>query len=209
MDHKQRHKRLRLLINKLNKDRKRQAKKIDILCNDIIAAQRSFIQALNTVSFAEDFYRSIIGVTDLNKLLNIADRYIRDEIPDANVTFFLRQADGFKLHMSGNSRPITLEKHRLENCLNGELAEAISQSNKILTLDDMFAMGLQSNKIGLSKLSAVTVPLGDFPRSAGFILIYRTSSIELTSQYVDKISAVTCGLSQAIQACHVALQSTN
>jgi hypothetical protein len=34
---KQRHRRLRLLIKKLNKERKKQAKKIDILCNDLIA----------------------------------------------------------------------------------------------------------------------------------------------------------------------------
>ena len=66
MDSKQRKKRLRLLIGKLNKERKKQAKKIDILCNDLIAAQRDFIKRLSTISFTADFCESIIGVSDLN-----------------------------------------------------------------------------------------------------------------------------------------------
>ena len=43
---KQRHKRVRLLVKKLNTKRKKQAQKIDILCNDFIAAQRDFIKNL-------------------------------------------------------------------------------------------------------------------------------------------------------------------
>ncbi|MFQ6036088.1 MAG: hypothetical protein ACE5NM_09630, partial [Sedimentisphaerales bacterium] len=79
MDYKQRHKRLRLLISKLNKERRKQAKKIDMLCNDLIAAQRDFIRRLSTISFAADFYKSIIGITDLSRLLSIASKLIKDE----------------------------------------------------------------------------------------------------------------------------------
>ncbi|GAH10763.1 unnamed protein product, partial [marine sediment metagenome] len=43
MDYK-RYKRLRLLVSKVNKQRKKQAQKIDILCNDFIAAQKDFIK---------------------------------------------------------------------------------------------------------------------------------------------------------------------
>ena len=50
-DH-QRHQRLRLLLKKLNKDRKKQAKKTDILCNDLIGAQRGFIRKLRSISFS-------------------------------------------------------------------------------------------------------------------------------------------------------------
>ena len=60
MDHKQRYRRLRLLIARLNKERKKQAKKTDILCNDLIAAQRGFIKRLGTISFAADFYEAIV-----------------------------------------------------------------------------------------------------------------------------------------------------
>jgi hypothetical protein len=208
MNDKQRHRRLRLLIKKLNKERKKQAKKIDILCNDLIAAQREFVKRLNTISFAASFYESILAAHDLSRLLYIASRLIKDELSDANVTFFLRQAEDFELHMFQSDKPITLEKNRLENCLSAELAEDICKSNKVCTLDDMFAMGLQGNLVGLNKISAVTVPLGELGQSLGFILIYRSSQEKrLTVNELNRICAITRGLSRAIQASQVPLHS--
>ncbi len=209
MNDKQRHRRLRLLIKKLNKERKKQAKQIDILCNDLIGAQREFIKRLNTISFAASFYESILGTNDLSKLLHIAGKLIKDELPHANVTFFLRQAEGFELHMFESDKPITLEKHRLENYLGAELVESICKSNKVCTLDDMFAMGLQGNLVGLNKVSAVTIPLGELGQSLGFILIYRSSQDKLTANELSRICAVTRGLSRAIQACQVLMHSAN
>ena len=57
------------MIKKLNKDRKKQNQKIDILCNDIIGAQRNFSKRLGIINFVANFYDSIIGATDLNELL--------------------------------------------------------------------------------------------------------------------------------------------
>ena len=155
VDDKQRHKRLRLLIKKLNKKRKKQAKKIDILCNDFIAAQKDFIKSLKTISFIANFYESIIGITDLNSLLHTAVKLIKEKNADTNVTFFLRQSDNFKLCMFESNLPFTLEKQHLENCFTAELMNNICKSNKVCTLDDMFAMGLQGNLIGLNKISGV------------------------------------------------------
>ena len=201
MDYKQRNKRLRLLIRKLNRERKGQAKKLDILCDDLIAAQRDFIKRLNTISFTADFCESIIGASDLNMLLYTASKLIKEKIADANVSFFLRQLEGFGLHMFESDQPITPEKQRLENCFSPEVADSICKSNKLCTVDDMFAMGLQANLAGLNKISAITVPLGLFGSSMGFMLIYRSSQNKLTSDEINNICAVTCGLSRAIASC--------
>ena len=209
MDHKQRYKRLRLLAGKLNKERKKQAKKIDILCNNLIAAQRDFIKRLNTISFTVNFYESIIGTSDLSNLLYIAGKLVKDEIADANVTFFLRQADTFELHMFESEHPIGFEKQHIESCFSPELMDNICKSNKVCALEDMFAMGLQGNLIGLNKISAVTVPLGQLGPSLGFILIYRSSENKLTADEVSNISAVTCGFSRAIQSCQAPLHSSD
>ncbi|MBA7706245.1 hypothetical protein ES703_115096 [subsurface metagenome] len=198
MDDKQRQKRLRLLIKKLNKERKTQAKKIDILCNDLIAAQREFIKRLDTICFTANFFEAIVGTTDLSGLLVTADKLIKDEIPDANIAFFLRQADSFALHMFESDQPITLGKQHLENCFTPELVDNICKSNKLCALDDMFAMGLQGNLIELNKISAVTIPLSRLGSSLGFILIYRSSANRLTADELNNISAVSCGLSRAI-----------
>jgi len=209
VEDKQRHRRVRLLVKKLNKKRKKQAKKIDILCNDFVAAQRDFIKSLKTISFIANFYESIIGITDLNSLLYSVVQLIKEENTDANVTFFLRQSDNFELFMFESEQPITLEKQQLENSFTPELMDNICKSNKVCTLDDMYAMGLQGNLIGLNKISSVTIPLGQPGSSFGFVLIYRSSENKLTSEEINNISAVTCGLSRAIQSCQAILHSTD
>ena len=209
MDDKQRHRRLRLLIKSLNKQRKKQAKKIDILCNDLIAAQRNFIKRLNTISFIANFYESIIGTTDLNNLLYTAVKLIKDKNADPNITFFLRQADNFELHMFESCQPTVLEKQHFENCFNPELMDNICKSNKVCTLDDMFAMGLQGNLIELNRISAVTIPLAMFGSSLGFMLIYRSSDNKLTADEINNISTVTSGLSRAIVSCQALSPATD
>jgi transcriptional regulator with GAF, ATPase, and Fis domain len=209
VEDKQRHRRLRLLIKKLNKQRKKQAKKIDILCNDFIGAQRDFIKSLKTISFIANFYESIIGITDLNSLLYSTVKLIKEENTETNVTFFLRQSDNFELYMFESERPITLEKQHLENSFTPELMGNICKSNKVCTLDDMFAMGLQGNLTGLNKISGVTIPLGMQGSSLGFILVCRSSENKLTAEDINNISAVSRGLSRAIQSCQATLHSTD
>lgn len=203
MDDKQRHRRLRLLIKKLNKDRKKQNQKIDILCNDLIAAQRNFIKRLGIISFAANFYESIIGTTDLDKLLYTSVEFFKAENTDANITFFLRQEENFELYMFEGGRPIAIEKQYIESCFTQELMDSISKSNKVCTLNDMFAMGLQGNLNELNKISAVTIPLGLLGSSLGFILVYRSSEDKLTADEIGRISAVISGLSRAITSCRI------
>lgn len=219
MDPKQRYRRLRLLISKLNKERKKQMKKIDILCNDLIAAQREFIKRLDTISFTADFYETIAGVNELSSLILTASNLIKDKTADANVAFFLRQADSlrpgssevsnFELHIFESTRPILLEKQGLENCFTPEVVDNICKSNKICTLDDIFAMGLQGNLTRLNGISAATIPLSQPGPSLGFILIYRSAQNKLTADELNNIAAISPGLSRAIASCQVPCQSAD
>ncbi|MHC4624598.1 MAG: hypothetical protein ACYS4W_11935 [Planctomycetota bacterium] len=208
VEDKKRHVRLRLLTKKLNKERKKQAKQIDILCNDLIAAQRDFIKKLDTFRFTADFYESIVGATDINSLFQMASQLVRDEIRDANVVFFLRKDDDFELHIFQGDQPTTLTQQDLENCFTRELVDNICKSNKVCKLDDMFAMGLQGNLKMLNKVSAATIPLCDLGSSPGFILIYRRSRNELTSDELSKATAITRGLSRAIRSCQLLSERT-
>ncbi len=209
VENKQRNKRLRLLIKELNKERKKQAKKIDILCNDLITAQSDLIRRLHTISFTAHFYKSIIGSTDLSKILNIAGRLIRDEITNANVIFFLRQTNGYETHAYESNKPGSLENDRLKSCFNAELVENICKTNKLCTLEDMFALGLQGNLVGLKKISAFAVPLGELGQVLGFVLIHRLSKNQFTKEQMDIVCAITCGLSRAIRSCQMPLRSAD
>jgi hypothetical protein len=196
-----RNKRLRLLVKKLNKERKKQGKQIDILCNDLISAQRDFMKRLKVVSFVANFYESIIGATDLNHLLYTAVEMIKEQIDDANVTFFIFRTETFEQHSFENGHAVAFEKDHFVNCFDPELIENICAANKVCTLEDMFAMGLHGNLVEMSKISAVTIPLDSFCSQAGFMLIYRSSERKLTPGEIANISAITNGLSRAIASC--------
>ncbi len=206
MGDEQRHKRLRVLLRSLNKERKKQARQIDILCNDLIGAQRNFIKRLNTISFIASFCESIIGVGDLDSLLCTAARIIKAETSEAVVIFFLKQGDDFQLHVFesptlARQETVGLEKQHLETCFNHELMDNICKANKVCTLDEMFALGLQGNPIGLNQLSVVSIPLALPGLSLGFMLLARPSEKRLTADEIDRVTSASYGLSRAITGC--------
>jgi hypothetical protein len=198
---KKRHERLRLLLKGLNKKRKKQAKQIDILCNDLISAHRDFIEKLDLISFTAGFYELIMGANELSVLLCNAGKLIGQKVEDTNIAFFLRQYGNFELHLFESDKPITLERQELEACFTPELVSGICAVNKVCTLEDMFAMGLQGNLTKLNGISATTIPLGQAGTSLGFILVYRSSQREFKAEELGIISAISPGLSRAIWAC--------
>lgn len=198
MNQKLRHKRLRQLVSRVNQVRKKQAQKIDLICNDLIAAQRSFIKSLNGFSFTANFYESIIGRTELKDLFNVAGGLIKDEIGNANVIFFLRQQDSFEMHTACGMQKYPPENQALESFFAAELVDDICKSNKLCTIADLLEMGLQANPGILNKISAVTIPLIISGTSLGFILIYRSSRQKLCIEDVSDIRTVASGLARAI-----------
>ena len=201
MGDSQRHRRLRLLLKKLNKERKKQAKKTDILCNDLIGAQRAFIRRLKTISFTAGFYESIIGMTDMNDLLYTAGKLIEADVPGADVAFFLRRAEGFELHMFENSSAVPVKKEQIETCFTQELLDSACKANRVCTLDEIFELDMHGNPTGLQGASAVTIPLSLLGASLGVMLVCRCSENKLTPEEIRDISAIVSGLSQAIVSC--------
>ncbi len=194
------------MLRNLNKERKKQARQIDILCNDLIGAQRNFIKRLNTISFIASFCESIIGTTDLNGLLCTAARIIKAETSDPVVIFFLKQGEDFQLHAFesttlGAPETVALERQHLEACFNHELMDNICKANKVCTLDEMFALGLQGNLIGLNQLSVVSIPLALPGVSLGFMLLARPSDKRLTADEIERVTSTSYGLCRAITGC--------
>lgn len=205
MSQTERQKRLRLLVKKLNKERKQQARRVDILCNDLIGAQREFMRRLNNIGFAARFYKGLLGSVDLRSLLLQAGQLIKEELPSTRVVFFLRQADGCEAHARDVESMAGPEDVRLEDYLTPGVAGGICKSNRLCTMDDLVGMGLEGNRQELNRLSAATVPLSDLGRSLGFVLLCREAGHPLTRDDLERVTLVTCGLSQAIRNCGVPL----
>jgi hypothetical protein len=204
-----RNKRLRLLIKKFNKQRKKQAMQIDILCNDIMTAHKDFLKALKVLGFAADFYNAITGITDLNELLCTAGSYIQKHTPDVHIAFFLlaqggvegAQPENFEMHVFESEQPIDPDDKRVENFFNTELVTNISKSNQICTVEDMLGMGLQCSPVFLEKISAAGIPLSTAGSSTGFMLVYRSSHNPLTADELKSLSQITPGLARSIASC--------
>ena len=203
-----RNQRLRLLISRLNKERKRQAKQIDILCNDLIAAQKHFIKSLRVIGFAADFYEAIMGLTELNDLLGAASNLMKDQIQDANVAFFLLANNNFEMHIFESEQPIDLEDKRIENFFTPEIVESIAQSNRICNIEDMLTMGLAGNPRYLEKISAVAVPLNHHGCALGFVLLYRANRCPITAEELQSIDHISPGLARATASCRALVNIT-
>jgi hypothetical protein len=201
--------RLRLLIRRFNKQRKQQAKQIDILCNDIILAHKDFLKAIKVIGFAANFYSATIGITDLNELLCAAGSFIQRHTPGAHVAFFLSsqsntdgvQADNFEMHVFESEQELDLEEKRVENFFTNELVANISKSSQICTIDDMLGLGLQCSPAALEKISAAAIPISTTGGSLGFILIYRSSRNPLSADELKAVAQITPGLARSIAMC--------
>ncbi|MHC4255799.1 MAG: hypothetical protein ACYSYW_09695 [Planctomycetota bacterium] len=196
----ERHERIKRLVHVLNKARKRQAKKVDILCNDFIAAQRSFIKKLEIIAFAADFYESIMGITELQALLEKANSHMLNAADNSHIAFFFRNESGFEKHIF-NSPGEMPENHEFPEAITDEVAENICTLNKVCTIEELLTMGLQCNPNLLNKMTAVTIPLGEMGSSIGFILLYRFGENPISSTEINYICSITSGLSQAIKSC--------
>jgi len=207
MSRTERYQRLRLLARKLNQQRRRQGRKLDILCNDLLGAQRGFLLRLQDLSFAAAFYRSLLGGTEVNSLLMRAGRAIRQELPGAGVAFFLRQPDGCELHVCPADEALYAEPQGPEDCLEPELVEDICKRNRPCTREDLAAMSRDADLETLNRFSLVTLPLSDLGRSLGFALLYCPLPQVLDAAQVRRVRSVLSGLAQAVRAVHAPLPS--
>jgi transcriptional regulator with GAF, ATPase, and Fis domain len=191
-------------IHKLNAIRHKQAQKIDILCNDMVLANKGVVDQLGILTSTVDFYESITGELDISTLLDKAARQVREFVQNCNVAIFLTNSNGFELHMADDS-PIEFDCSTIEGYFTEEVVNEICRSNKICSMDDMCEIGLQGSPNLLSNLSAAAVPLGKFSEPIGFILICRNTSNKLTAKELDKVSSITPGLRNSLNACQTVL----
>ncbi|MBN1126384.1 MAG: hypothetical protein JXA82_15370 [Sedimentisphaerales bacterium] len=196
-----RRKRIRRLVHRLNQQRRRQAQKIDILCNDMVAAHKDFVIQLNSLMFTTNFYESILGHSDLRELLETVAQWIQQRISGAHVAVFLLTGESIEMHCVDNDNPIGLDANGIEHCFTPEVIRNISRANWICSLGDMIRLGLRCDCRPMDRVSAAAVPLGRYQPGVGFLLIYRSSDTPLLPGELRSLAGITPGLSRAIQAC--------
>jgi len=195
-----RQRRVRALVRELNRRRKKQALKADILCNDLLTAQRAFVGQLREIAFAAAFYKTLIGPSDLHELMAAAAGLIRQQFPACGVAFFLRDEHGEQVSVFDSDRPVDPIRDSLEACLHGRLIDPVCAAGKPCTLDDLRELGMSAEPHWLRSISAVAVPLCRPPERIGFIFLYAPLGQPLAARQTAALAGLAPTLAKAIQA---------
>lgn len=198
---KEQNKRPQQVIAKLRTLTDEQAKKIDILCNDIICAHGDFVRQLGNLTFVVQTYESLLEQMDVSELLAAATGLIRTAVADCSAAVYLVDSGEFELHVVDEEAPIDIDRGGLESYFTSEVADSICRSNKVCSLEDMFEMGLIGNLSELGRICVAAVPLGRWGEAVGFILLYRRSENGFSRDELAKVVGITPGLCRAIKAC--------
>lgn len=197
MSQKNRNERVRLMVKALNKDRKKQARQIDLLCHDLIDAQRAFVRRLEAIGFAAGLYKSLLGVQDTEQILRILNNEVQLLLPSMDVNFVIRQTNGCKIYpLEATTRD---EGHPVD-AFDGALVDAVCRANKTCQLDDLLGMGLSVSPQKASRVQMTTLPLPQGGRCMGFIVLTSPANTTVPSGMVEQIALVGSGISQALLA---------
>lgn len=196
-----RYKRVRLLVRELNKARRVQSKKIDILCNDMVSAHGEFVGQLISLEFMSNFYKGLLGCTDLTAVLAAGIKLVGEAVSRSNVAIFLLESEGFELHLSDGEVPIDVHNRSFAGYFTTEAVRNICAKGQICRLEDMFELGLVDKARDLGDLSAVAMPLKRVGPAMGFILIYGGIDQKPTKGELQRIASIMGGLCTAIESC--------
>ena len=164
----------------------------------MVGAHRDFVERLQVLTFGVNFYESLLGYTDLTSLLDAVGAMVKKSVIGSNVTVFLIDSHGFKLHIADDDQPIDVDADKIEGYFTETVVRDICHSDRICTLDDMCHIGLQGNPNVLKNISAAAIPLGKFGAPVGFVLICRSAQNPLKAEELERIAAIVPGLARAI-----------
>lgn len=186
------------VIRSLRLQQRGLANKVDMLCNDMVAAHGDFSTRLSNLNFAAAFYESLLNCSDLEGVLDAAMDGIRGGVEQADVAIILLTERGFDVHISEQSVGESIEKTQFQNWFTRELVNSISQMNRVCTLEQLLRMGMQGPPAIMKTVSAAAVPLGRLGQGLGMILVYRPVQMPLRAEELSRVTAVTTGLRKAI-----------
>ena len=192
-----RNKRVRLMVKTLNKDRKKQARQIDLLCHDLIDAQRAFVRRLETIGFAAGLYKSLLGAQNTEHVLRILVNEVQSLMPSMDINLVLRQDEKCKIYPLETT---TRDEGHPVDAFDGPLVNAVCRANKTCHLDDLLGMGLSISPQKASRIQMTTLPMPQGGRCMGFIVLTSPANVTVPVNLTERIALVVSGVSQAVLA---------
>ena len=197
----QRRQRIRSLIRQLNRGKRTQKKQIEMLSTDMLASQKKFVHQLQHYNFTLDFYESVIGLTDIGRLLLTAEQKIKEHIPGVCPAFFILEPEMFNVHYTNDRQIEGFDPKKFLSSFDPHTVINISRCNTICTIEDMFALGLAANLKMLSKVNAHAIPLSGFGPAEGFMLVWFDADNPVKQSQLDRLATIAVPLAHSIRNC--------
>ncbi len=185
------------MVKALNKDRKKQARQIDLLCHDLIDAQRAFVRRLETIGFAAGLYKLLLGAQNTEHVLRILVNEVQSLMPSMDINLVLRQDEKCKIYPLETT---TRDEGHPVDAFDGPLVNAVCRANKTCHLDDLLGMGLSISPQKASRIQMTTLPMPQGGRCMGFIVLTSPANVTVPANMTERIALVVSGISQAVLA---------
>lgn len=197
---KERNTKSRQLVRKLNNIRRIQKQKIDILCNDIIAAHGSFINHLKNFRFAADFYENLLGAANADGLAEAAGKFLCENLSDCNIAIIFTAPETPQIHFYSKDPQLEDIPSHISAALTAKMIEAVCQNSKPCNSDDLCRMGFLAGPAVLKRISLAAIGLNNTGPALGMVLLYRCADKAIGDSELALVMSVVKGLAKAVKA---------
>lgn len=170
-----------------------------MLCRDMVDAHSQFVLKMSQLNFVAAFYETLLAARDVEMLIDLAAMVFQQHLKNSSTAVFLLDGRGYGIHIGSGSRSL-IEKEVFENWFSPTVVAEISRNNKVCTMQEMLAMGVQANPASLKHLAAIAVPLGQLGHGVGFVFLYRPADMPFDQHEASMASAAASGLRSAIMS---------
>lgn len=188
------------LVRKLNTVRRTQKQQIDILCHDILAAHGDFIKHLNNFRFTADFYENLLEATNFDLLAHRAGEFLAENIAGCSVAIVLTVCDTPLIKFYSKDAHLEDIGPHLSGQLTVKMVEAVCQSSRICSADELCSMGFFASPAVLKRISLAAIGLNSTGPALGMILLYRSVNKPFSNSELANVSSVVNGLAKAVKA---------
>jgi len=196
---KARHARLKKLVHNINRQRKVQARKIDILCNDMVQGHRSLLENLRHLAFASHVHESLIACCDADKVLKAVAETFGSNFCSRNTTLLLLEAGQVAVHtISGG--PLAKEASELPTFFNAENIRGICRQNRSCLLPELLEIPVQIPPKLASQIAAAAIPLNFEHHPVGVLLFAGTNLHPIDEKLLRAASAAAPAIAKALAA---------
>ena len=196
---KERHARLRSLVHDINRQRKIQARKIDILCNDMVRAHRGLLEGLRNLSFTAGVHESLIACYDADEVFKAVSEAFSRRFGTCAAALLLVDGSDITTHcLPGNL--LDTEVSELPSFFTAENVRSICSGNRVHLLPELLQLPVQVPPQSVANSWAVAVPLSFERRDVGVLLFFGSDATKASERLIQSATITAPAIAKALAA---------